>query len=93
MSRKEVTEWLRGPATVNPSSHSPFYFAAPMIGSLASLFPGATDISDKVLLFLESRTRGNIPKSRIYCFWYFIDILENKGRKKKQVTIKSVFFF
>lgn len=81
MSRKEVMEWLGGLARVNPSSHYPFYFAAPVIGSLASLFPGAADISDKVLFLLESRTRGNIPKTRIYCFWYFMNILENKRRK------------
>lgn len=82
MSRKEVMEWMSGLASVNPSSSSPFPFAAPVIGSLASISPGAADISEKVLFLLESRTRGNIPKPRIYCFWYFMNTLENKEREK-----------
>lgn len=70
MSRKEVTEWMSGLASINPSSSSPFPFAAPVIGSLASISPGAADISEKVLFLLVSRTKGNKTQNILLLVFY-----------------------
>lgn len=61
-------EWLGGLVNVNPSSHSPFYFVVTVIGFLASPFPGAADISDKVLILLGFRTRGTYLKPEYTAF-------------------------